>query len=80
MNSFFGSIRSVTFRRGPARIVGGVAGGIAASTGINVWIVRILLLLASMLPVVGVGLYALVWALTPWQDGTIPAERALGGR
>jgi hypothetical protein len=28
---------------------------------------------------VGLGLYALVWVLTPWQDGSIPLERALGG-
>jgi hypothetical protein len=41
---------------------------------------RVLVLLSFLLPVLGVGVYLLVWVLTPWQDGTIPLERALGSR
>ncbi|WP_150460393.1 PspC domain-containing protein [Nesterenkonia ebinurensis] len=77
MNSFFDAIRRIGFRRGPQRLLGGIAGGIAEGLGINVWLARLLVLLSFLLPVVGVGLYVLVWILTPWQDGSIPLERAL---
>lgn len=77
MKSFFNAIRSLGFRRGPQRLLGGIAGGIAQGLGINVWLTRLLVLLAFLLPVVGIGLYILVWALTPWQDGSIPLERVL---
>lgn len=79
MNSFFDSIRNTGFRRGPQRLLTGISGGLSVSLGMNVWLVRLLILLAFLLPVVGLGVYALVWALTPWQDGSIPLERALGG-
>ena len=79
MRSIFNSIRSLGFRRGPSRLVGGIAGGIAAATGLNVWLVRLLVLLAFLLPVVGVGLYLVIWVLTPWQDGSIPLEQVLSG-
>ncbi|WP_129658396.1 PspC domain-containing protein [Rothia halotolerans] len=80
MRSIFNSIRSLGFRRGPSRLVGGIAGGIATATGLNVWLVRLLVLLAFLLPVVGIGLYLAVWVLTPWQDGSIPLEQVLSGR
>ncbi|GAA0035499.1 MULTISPECIES: PspC domain-containing protein [Brevibacterium] len=79
MNSLFDSIRKIGFRRGPDRILGGIAGGLAAVTGLNVWLVRILVLLSFLLPVLGVGAYVVVWAITPWQDGSIPLQRAFGG-
>lgn len=79
MNSIFDSIRSLGFRRGPRRLVAGIAGGLAARLGLNVWLVRLLVLVSFTLPVVGLGAYVVVWALTPWQDGRIPAERLLGG-
>lgn len=79
MNSFFDSIRKSGFRRGPQRLLTGISGGLAVSLGMNVWLVRVLVLLSFLLPVVGLGVYALVWILTPWQDGSIPLERALGG-
>lgn len=79
MNSLFDSIRKIGFRRGPGRILGGIAGGLAAVTGLNVWLVRILVLLSFLLPVLGVGAYVVVWAITPWQDGSIPLQRAFGG-
>ena len=78
MASFFDSIRQSGFRRGPGRIFGGICGGIAARTGINVWLVRIVTLLLFLLPVVGWGLYAAIWLLTPNQRGSIPVERWLG--
>lgn len=79
MESFFNSIRSIGFRRGPQRLLGGIAGSIAAGTGLDVWLVRLLVLLSFLLPVVSWVLYAVVWLITPWQDGSIPLQRALGG-
>ncbi|GAA1813934.1 MULTISPECIES: PspC domain-containing protein [Brevibacterium] len=79
MNSLFDSIRKIGYRRGPERIVGGIAGGLAKVTGLNVWIVRLLVLASFLLPVLGVGAYLVVWAITPWQDGSIPLQRAFGG-
>lgn len=77
MSSFFDSIRRVSFQRGPQRLVGGICGGIAARTGISVTIVRILMLLAFLLPFFGVAAYLIGWLLLPWQDGSIPLERFL---
>lgn len=31
----------MSFRRGPSRLLAGIAGGIAKSTGLNVWLVRV---------------------------------------
>ena len=77
MNSFFATLRGFRFRRGPQRLLGGIAGGLAELTGLNVWIMRLLVLASFLLPVLGVGAYLAVWLLTPWQDGTIPLERLL---
>lgn len=79
MNRAFDSIRGLGFRRGPHRLLAGIAGGLAQSLGVNVWLVRLLVALSFLLPFVGLGLYLAVWLLTPWQDGTIPLERMLGG-
>jgi phage shock protein C len=75
--SFFNSIRAAGFRRGPARLLAGICGGIAAKSGVNVWLVRLLMLLLFALPVLGWGVYAVVWVLTPNQSGSIPLERWL---
>lgn len=80
MNSLFRSIRRIRFRRGPQRLLGGIAGGFANRFGINVWLVRLLVLVSFLLPVVGVVLYLVVWILTPWQDGSIPLEQSLNKR
>ncbi|NDK31583.1 PspC domain-containing protein [Nesterenkonia haasae] len=80
MERFFNIIRSTGFRRGPERLVAGLAGSIAQSLGVNVWLVRLLVLVSFLLPVIGLGLYLLLWALTPWQDGSIPLERVLSGQ
>ena len=36
--------------------------------------------LSFALPGLGVGLYLVVWVLTPWQDGQIPVEKFLARR
>lgn len=77
MRSFFDTIRNTGFRRGPERMLGGVAAGLAHHLGANLAFVRLLVLLAFLLPGIGLGLYLVVWALLPWQDGTIPLERLL---
>ncbi|WP_114853838.1 PspC domain-containing protein [Brachybacterium sp. YJGR34] len=77
MTRFFDALRSLGFRRGPRRLSGGIAGGLAERFGVDVWLVRILVLASFLLPVLGIGVYLVVWILTPWQDGSIPLERAL---
>lgn len=77
MNTLFDSIRDLGFRRGPQRLLAGIGGGLADKLGLNVWLVRALVLASFLLPVLGVVAYLVVWVLTPWQDGTIPIERAL---
>lgn len=80
MNTIFDSLRGIGFRRGPRRLAGGIAGGLAEKFGLDVWLARLLVLASFLLPVLGVGAYLVAWILTPWQDGSIPLERALGGR
>lgn len=77
MEAFFDSIRRIGFRRGPQRVLGGIGGGLARQFGLDVWLMRLIIVVSFLLPVLGVGAYLLVWALTPWQDGGIPLERAL---
>jgi len=77
VRSFFDTIRRTGFRRGPSRMLGGIAGGIAHKMGANVTVVRLLVLLAFLLPGIGIGLYLVAWLLLPWQDGSIPLERLL---
>lgn len=77
MNSIFTALHAIRFRRGPRRLLGGIGGGLADRFGMNVWLVRALVLASFLLPVLGVGAYLVVWVLTPWQNGTIPLERAL---
>lgn len=77
MNSFFDSIRSLGFRRGPQRLVAGIGGGISRQFGVNVWLVRVLILLSFLLPVLGVAAYLIAWAILPWQDGSIPLQKSL---
>lgn len=76
----FESIRRSGYRRGPQRVVAGVGAGLAEKLGLNVWLVRLLILLAFLLPGIGIAAYVVVWAVTPWQDGSIPLEQVLGGR
>ncbi|GAA2555670.1 phage shock protein PspC (stress-responsive transcriptional regulator) [Neomicrococcus aestuarii] len=76
MNPMFETLRSIPFRRGPERWLGGVCGGIAAKFGLNTLLVRALMLVAFLLPVVGWVTYLVAWLVLPWQDGSIPIERA----
>jgi phage shock protein PspC (stress-responsive transcriptional regulator) len=69
MDKIFDFLRNLGFERGPKRLVGGIGGGLARK------VIRFLLLLSFLLPFVGIGLYLVVWILTPWQDGRIPLER-----
>ena len=80
MNTFFATLRGFRFRRGPQRLLGGIAGGLAELSGLDVWLVRVLVLVSFLLPGLGVGAYLVAWVLTPWQDGTIPLERVLDRR
>lgn len=78
MTTVFQSIRDIGFRRGPRRLLAGIGGGLAEKFGLNVWLVRVLLLASFLLPVLGFGAYVVIWVLTPWQDGRIPLEQVLG--
>src|SRR5699024_8545620 len=71
MDAVFNSIRRIRFRRGPQRLLGGMAGGIANGLNLDVWLVRLLMFLSFLLPFIGVVLYIVVWIGTPWQDGSI---------
>ena len=75
MDSFFDFIRNLGFRRGPRRVLAGLAGGIADATNLDVVLVRVLMIIAMLLPVIGPTLYIVLWILLPWQDGTIPLQR-----
>src|SRR5699024_12783232 len=79
MDTIFDSLRSTGMRRGPERLAGGIGGGPARRFGLNVWLTRARVLASFLLPVLGVGAYLVVWVLTPWQDGSIPLERLMGG-
>lgn len=61
-------------------MLGGIAGGIASRFGINVWLIRLLVLVSILLPVLGWILYIVVWIVTPWRDNSIPLERMLEGK
>lgn len=80
----FDAIRQIPFRRSRPRLAGGIVSSLAAHTHLNVWLLRLIVLLSFALPVLGVGLYLAAWALLPWEDESIPVERwidsALGRR
>ncbi len=78
MQPVYDALRSIPFRRGPERWLGGVCGGIAAKFGLNPLLVRILMMLAFLLPVVGWVTYFVAWLILPWQDDSIPLENILG--
>ena len=77
MDSFFNSLRSIPFRRGPKRLVAGVAGGIADKFGWDVTLVRIGLLLSFLLPILGIPLYLVAWLLIPAQDDSIALQKMI---
>ena len=59
-------------RRRQGRLVGGVATGLAAPLGVDPAVVRVAFLLLSVAGGVGIGLYALLWALVPETDDAAP--------
>src|SRR5699024_6830531 len=75
MDAVFNSIRRIRFRRGPQRLLGGIAGGIANGLNLDVWLVRLLMFLSFLLPFISVILCIVVWIVTPLQVGIIPLER-----
>ncbi|WP_051476671.1 PspC domain-containing protein [Arthrobacter sp. Br18] len=75
-NSFFSWLRSLGIVRAPDRWIGGVAGGLAERTGLDVVLVRGLLVILAVFGGIGVLLYGLAWALLPEPDGRIHAEQA----
>ena len=78
---FFESMRGSGWYRAQPRVVGGVCSGVAAHTGWDMSLVRVLTVLAAFfIPVVPLA-YALGWLLLPEaQDGRIHLEEALEGR
>ncbi len=79
MDSFFNFMRNLGFHRGPDRIVAGIAGGIARQLNASVAAVRIIMLILFLLPGFGVGVYLIIWLITPNPNGGIPLERFLDG-
>ena len=80
-NRFFESMRGSGWYRAQPRVIGGVCSGVAARTGWDMSLVRVLTVLAAFfIPVVPLA-YALAWLLLPEaQDGRIHLEEALEGR
>ncbi|MBG6182349.1 phage shock protein PspC (stress-responsive transcriptional regulator) [Arthrobacter sp. CAN_A214] len=75
-NSFFAWLRGLGIVRAPDRWIGGVAGGLAQRTGLDVVLVRGLLVILAVFGGIGVLLYGLAWALLPEPDGRIHTEQA----
>ena len=74
-NRFFESMRDSGWYRAQPRVVGGVCSGVAARTGWDMSLVRVLTVLAAFfIPFVPLA-YALCWLLLPEaQDGLIVIE------
>lgn len=70
-------------RRSPVRrdrdrgMLGGVCAGIARTTGLSVVAVRVIAVLAALLPGTVAGVYLLAWAALPDERGGIHVERAM---
>ncbi|MHA7217460.1 PspC domain-containing protein [Arthrobacter sp. MDT1-48-3] len=75
-SSFFRWLRGLDITRAPDRWVGGVAGGVARRTGLDLALVRGLIVILSVFGGIGVLLYGLAWALLPEPDGRIHVEQA----
>lgn len=75
-SSFFRWLRGLDITRAPDRWVGGVAGGVARRTGLDLALVRGLIVILAVFGGIGVLLYGLAWALLPEPDGRIHVEQA----
>ncbi len=78
-SSFYRWIRSLDITRTPDRWLGGVAGGVARRTGLDLALVRGLIVVLAVFGGFGVLLYGLAWALLPEPDGRIHLEQAHRG-
>ncbi|MGO3090008.1 MAG: PspC domain-containing protein [Galactobacter sp.] len=79
LNGFFNLLRRQSLRRGPRRILGGVCHGISRSVGCDPGLVRLIAMVALLLPFVSWMAYALAWLLIPYRDGSIVLERLVDG-
>jgi phage shock protein PspC (stress-responsive transcriptional regulator) len=76
---FFDGIRRSGLHRSQHRVIGGVSGGIAERTGIDVTVVRVLTVVFAIFGGVGILAYGLAWLFLPEPDGRIHAEQVLRG-
>ncbi|WP_083289329.1 PspC domain-containing protein [Arthrobacter sp. HMSC08H08] len=76
MDPIYRWLRAMPIRRGPRRMLGGVCGGIAHKTGWDVGMVRLITLIALILPVISLPAYLIAWVLIPWGASDEAAERA----
>lgn len=79
MQPLYRALRSQPFRRGPRRWLGGICSAVAQRYGWDPNLVRLITLVLFLLPIIGVGLYAVLWLVLPWSDDSIPLERVIGG-
>lgn len=75
-SAFFRWIRGLHIIRTQDRWVAGVAGGVARRTGLDLALVRGLIVVLVIFGGVGVLLYGIAWALLPEPDGRIHVEQA----
>jgi len=73
----YGAVRATT--RGPRRRVAGVAAALAERWGIAPWVLRAAFLVLALAGGIGVGLYAVGWAVLPDARGRLEAEAAHRG-
>ncbi|RKW71450.1 PspC domain-containing protein [Galactobacter caseinivorans] len=78
MQPLYRALRAQPFRRGPRRWLGGICAAVAQRFGWDANLVRLITLVLFLLPVIGVGLYAVLWLVLPWSDESIPLERLVG--
>lgn len=76
MDTIYKSLRAMPLRRGPRRLVGGVCGGIAYKTGWDVGMVRLITLIALILPIISLPAYLIAWVVIPWGASDEAAEKA----
>ncbi|KNC19949.1 hypothetical protein AC792_03535 [Arthrobacter sp. RIT-PI-e] len=79
LSSFFRWIRGLGVTRTPERWIGGVSGAVAHRTGLDLALVRGLIVVLTIFGGIGILLYGVAWALLPEPDGRIHAEQAVRG-
>jgi len=60
-------------RAGSQRVIAGVAGGLAAHLGVDVFYVRLAFIVGAFLSGLGVGVYAGLWVFSKASDAVVPA-------